>query len=147
MKKLLKDPYVVSFEVKCGNTIINNVNEVKYLGLQIDNNLSGENAVMNDLKKANSPLKFLYRYKDMLNFSSRKTLCSAQIQCHFDYSCSSWYPGISKNLKSKLQVAQNKMIRFILDLDNRAHIGQKELEKAGFLNVSKRVTQMKLGRL
>ena len=39
------------------------------------------------------------------------------------------------------------MIRFILDLDNRAHIGQKELEKAGFLNVSKRVTQMKLGHV
>ena len=138
---------VVSFEVKCGNTIINNVNEVKYLGLQIDNNLSGESAVMNVLKKANSRLKFLYRYKDMLNFSSRKTLCSALIQCHFDYSCSSWYPGISKNLKNKLQVAQNKMIRFIVDLDNRAHIGQKELEKAGFLNVSKRVSQMKLGHV
>ena len=46
MKKLLKDPYVVSFEVKCGNTIINNVNEVKYLGLQIDNNLSGDFASM-----------------------------------------------------------------------------------------------------
>ena len=39
------------------------------------------------------------------------------------------------------------MIRFILDLDNSAHIGQKELEKAGFLNVSKRVTQMKLGHV
>ena len=72
MKKLLKDPYVVSFEVKCGNTIINNVNEVKYLGLQIDNNQSGENAVMNDLKKANSPLKFLYRYKDILHFQLGK---------------------------------------------------------------------------
>ena len=83
----------------------------------------------------------------MLTFSARKTLCSALIQCHFDYSCSSWYPSINKNLKDKLQVAQNKMIRFILNLKNRAHIGQKEREKAGFLNVSKRVTQLKLGHV
>ena len=39
------------------------------------------------------------------------------------------------------------MIRFILNLKNRAHIGQKEREKAGFLNVSKRVTQLKLGHV
>ncbi|CAL4220723.1 unnamed protein product, partial [Meganyctiphanes norvegica] len=31
----------------------------------------------------------------MLNFESRKTFFSALIQCHFDNSCSSWYPGIA----------------------------------------------------
>ena len=144
-KRKLKQ--VESFEVKCGNIKINNVNQVKYLGLQIDDNLSGENAVKNVLKKANSRLKFLYRYSDMLKFPARKTLCSALIQCHFDYSCSSWYPSINKNLKDKLQIAQNKMIRFILNLNNRAHIGQNELDKAGFLKVSKRVTQLKLGQV
>ena len=92
---------VKSFEVRYENITINNVNEVKYLGLQIDSNLSGENAVMNILKKANARLKFLYRYKDMLNFYARKTLCLTLI-CHFDYACSSWYPGINKNLKDKL---------------------------------------------
>ena len=39
------------------------------------------------------------------------------------------------------------MIRFILNLNSRIHIGQKELVKAGFLNVSKRVTQLKLGHV
>ena len=144
-KRKLKE--VKSFEVKCGNVKINNVNDVKYLGLQINDNLSGEHTVKNILKKANSRLKFLYRYRDMLKLSTRKTLCTALIQCHFDYSCSSWYPSINKNLKDKLQIAQNKMIRFILNLKNRAHIGQKEREKAGFLNVSKRVTQLKLGHV
>ena len=83
----------------------------------------------------------------MLKFPDRKILCSALIQCHFDYSCSSWFPSINKSLGDKLQVAQNKMIRFILNLNNRTHIGQKELDKAGFLNVSKRVTQLKLGQV
>ena len=48
-------------------------------------------------------------------------------------------------LKDKLQVAQNKIIRFILNIDNRAHIGKKELSKAGFLDVENRVKQLKLG--
>ena len=113
---------VESFEVKCGNIKINNVNEVKYLGLQIDDNLSGEAAVNNVLKKSNSRLKFLYRYSNMLKFPARKILCSALIQCHFDYSCSSWFPGINKGLRDKMQVAQNRIIRFILNLNNRAHI-------------------------
>merc|ERR1711984_47654 len=42
---------------------------------------------------------------------------------------------------------QNKMIRFILNLDNRAHIGNKERVKAGFLNVTDRVKQLKLGHV
>ena len=46
--------------------------------------------------------------------SSRKTLSSALMLCHFDYSCSAWYSGLSKLLKRKLQVAQNKVIRFEL---------------------------------
>ena len=92
-------------------------------------------------------MKFLYRYRDLLNFESRKTLCSALIQCLFDYLCSSWYPGINKDLKDKLQVAHNKTIRFILNLDNRAHIGNQELEKAGFLQVPDRVKQLKLGHV
>ena len=33
-------------------------------------------------------------------------------QCQFDHSCSSWYPGINKELKNKLRAAQNS-IRFI----------------------------------
>ena len=83
----------------------------------------------------------------MLNFECRKILCTALIQCYFDYSCSSWFPSINKGLKDKLQVTQNKIIRFIFNLDNRAHIGNKEIVKAGFLNVIDRVKQLKLGHV
>ena len=138
---------VTSFEVKCNNEVIQNVNSVKYLGLQIDNDLAGDNIVKGIIKKANSRLKFLYRHKDMLSFNCKKTLCSALIQCHFDYACSSWYPGIRKELTKKLQVMQNKIIRFISDLDNRAHIGNQELAKAGYLSVPDRVKQLKLGHV
>ena len=132
------------FQVKCANTLINNVKTVKYLGLSLDADLSGESIVSNILNKAGGRLKFLYRYSNVLNTKARKTLCSALIQCHFDYSSSSWYTGLNKGLKKKLQIMQNKMIRFILNLDNRAHIGCKELEKVNMLNVPNRVKQLKL---
>ena len=77
---------------------------VKYLGLILDNNISEESIVNNIFKKASSRLKFLYRYSDILNTNSRKTLCSAIIKCYFDYSSSSGYSSISKGLKNKLQI-------------------------------------------
>merc|ERR1712121_580770 len=144
-KKKLKN--IESFEVRCGEVVIKHVKSVKYLGVQIDDDLSGSSIVKETIKKANTRLKFLYINKNMLSFECRKTLCSALIQCHFDYSCSSWYPGINKRLKDKLQTTQNKMIRFILNLDNRAHIGNKERVKAGFLSVTDRVKQLKLGHV
>ena len=120
---------------------------MKYLSIQLDDNLTGDSIVNGILEKANSRLKFLYKYKEMLNFNARKTLCSALIQCHFDYACSSWYPAISTALRNKLQVMQNKRIRFILSLDNRSHIGNDELTKAGFLKTSNKVKQLKLGHV
>ena len=136
-----------SFDVKCGEIKVKNVKSVKYLGLQIDNNLSGTSVIEDIVKKCNTRLKFLYRYNDMLNLEVRKTLCTALVQCSFDYSCCSWYPGINETFKKKLQVMQNKMIRFILRLDNRAHIGNDELIRAGFFSVSDRIKQLKLGHV
>ena len=138
---------VNSFEVRCGEIKVTNVKSVKYLGLQIDNDLSGKSVLEDIIKKCNTRLKFLYRYNDMLNLEVRKTLCTALIQCSFDYSCCSWYPGINETFKKKLQVMQNKMVRFILKLDSRAHIGNDELVRAGFLSVVDRVKQLKLGHV
>ena len=58
---------VQSFEVKCGDDLIKNVNSVKYLGITIDNTLSCANIVDNIVKTSITRLKFLYRFKDMLN--------------------------------------------------------------------------------
>ena len=49
--------------------------------------------------------------------------------------------------KYKLQVMQNKIIRFILDVGHRTHIGSKEFEKVNMLPVSDRVKQLKLNHV
>ena len=84
----------------------------------------------------------MYRYQHCLNKTVRKNLCSALLQCHFDYCCASWYFNLSTRLKRKLQTSQNKIVRYIIGLPPRSHIGQKELESVNYLNVEDRVKQL-----
>ena len=56
-----------------------------------------------------------------MNYSSRRLSCNALIQRHFDYGCTSWYPLMSKALNTKLQITQNKCIRFCMELPSRGH--------------------------
>ena len=64
------------------------------------------------------------------------------IQCHFDYACSFWITGFSKKWKQNLQITQNKLIRFILNLHHRTHISKEHFELLGWLPVEQRVHQI-----
>jgi hypothetical protein len=138
---------VENFSVTCNNKTINISQSVKYLGVTLDSTLSGESVATNIIKKANGRLKFLYRYSDLLNTKTRKTLCSALILCYFDYACSSWYSALNQNYKNQLQVIQNKVVRFILGVGPRTHVGQKELDMVGMLSSEDRVAQLKLNHV
>ncbi len=82
-------------------------------------------------------------YRQAKDLDEKKKLCSALIQPHFDYVCSSWYSGLKSRSKKQLQICQNKIIRFILSLESRSHIGQAEREKVNMLNVKNRVKELK----
>ena len=94
------------------------------------------------INKVNAKLKFLYRNNRILSKPLRRLLCNAIIQPHFDFGCCAWYPNLNKNLKNKLQTAQNKCIRFCLQLGNRSHIGHKEFEQINWLNIEDRFLSM-----
>ncbi len=49
------------FKVRCGETTINTTTRVKYLGVNLDNTLSGEGILDNIIKKCSGRIKFLYR--------------------------------------------------------------------------------------
>ena len=53
----------------------------------------------------------------------------------FDYACNAWYPNINKKLKTRLQAAQNKCIRFCLKLDDRFRLKSKDFERINWLPV------------
>ena len=93
------------------------------------------------LKKVNGKLRFLYRQGKYLNPRLRRMLCNTLIQPHFDFACSAWYPNLTQGLKTKLQIAQNKCIRYCLFLGNREGIRYKHLKRINWLPVAERVKQ------
>ena len=130
-KKICNSP---SLDIKCGDTKISSKKSVRYLGVDLEQTLSVKLILENILEKGNSRLKFLIRQAKCLNL--------ALIQCHMDYACSSWYHGLQKNLKHKLQILQNKTIRFVLDLTPRSYIGYSEFNLVNWLPVRFRVQRL-----
>ena len=91
------------------------------------------------LKKINEELKFLYRQAIFLNPAWKRLLCNPLIQPLFDYGCTSWYPLLSKAFKKRFQIAQNKCIRYCLDLPPRSHISAIHFNKINWFPLEHRV--------
>ena len=106
-KQLVSINGVLSTEQTIKSGVPQGKNQLKYLGICIDNTLSGENIVKSIVSKCSSRLSFLYRHKRILNVRTRKLLALSLLQCHFDYGASAWYPGLCKKCKQQLQVCQN----------------------------------------
>ena len=104
---------------------------VGYLGGKIDQNVSGEAIANKVLSKVNWTLKFLIRKSKLLDLKTRISIVNAIIQCHLDYACCSWFSGLSASTKSKLQICQNKLISFVLDLSPRTHNAWEHFKLTG----------------
>ena len=138
---------IENYSITCYGQTIQATPTVKYLGLEIDQFLNGEQVALDIIKKVNARLKFLYRQANYFDTKTKKTLCSALCLCLFDYSISSWYGAISKHLCKKLQIAQNKVIRFILNADSRYHITKDDFVNLGILNIQQRAKQLRLNHV
>ena len=68
-------------------------------------------------------------------------LCNELIQPHFDYACPAWYPNPTEKTKKKIQIMQNKCIRFCLRLDKMHHKSDEDFRLINWLPTSKRVDQ------
>ena len=134
-------------EITCNGSVIQSKKCVKYLGVTLDQNLSGDIIANNAVSKCTSKLKFLYRNSNNLNMKTKKLLVSSLLQHHFDYACSSWYSDLTCNQKERLQILQNKIIRFILSAPPRTHIGLEQFKRVDLLPVSYRVEQIKLSQM
>ncbi len=122
MEQKKKTRNTEDFEVKYKDTAIKYVSEVKYLGIKIDKTLSGEGTLDTVVKKCTGTVKFFYRQAGCLPKAVKRTLCQSLVQCHLDHAVSSWYDALTQKAKRKLQILQNKMVRFILDLAPRTQL-------------------------
>ena len=133
--------------VVCNGSNIEPDVEVTYLGVNLDQSLSGSSIVNKIVTKCNNKIKFLYRNAKSFDPQTKGMLASALVQCHFDYACSMWFSCVSSTSRKRLQIIQNKLIRFILGISTRSHIGYRELSSSNMLPVEYRVTQLKLNHM
>lgn len=138
---------VNNFHISCNGNTIQSQESINYLGVTLDQYLSGDIMVDSVVKKVNGRLKFLYRHFNYFNQTLRRNLSSALLQCQFDYCCTAWFTGISTKSKHKLQVAQNKIIRFILNLPPREHIDQGVRNSVRYLTIKDRAKQLRLNHV
>ncbi len=126
------------FEVKYKDTAIESVSEVKYLRIKIDKTLSGEATLDTIVKKCTGKIKIFYRQAGCLPKSVKRTLCQSLVQCNLDYAVSSWYAALTQKAKRKVQILQNKIVRFILHLAPRTHLTVDHNKELNLLRVSDR---------
>ena len=86
--------------------------EVTYLGVTLDQNLSGFSMISKIISKCNNKIKFLYRNANNLDKQIKMLLTSALIQRHFDYGSSMWYTGTTCRMKKKLQILKTRSFDF-----------------------------------
>ena len=132
---------VNQLNIHYGDHVIEQKQSVTYLGVTLDNILSGKSMVEGILCKINSKLRFLYRKQKFLSKDIRRLLCNSLIQPHYDFACCSWYPLLTQNLKKRLQISQNKCIRFCLNLKNRERIDEAKFIEINWLPVKERYEQ------
>ena len=115
--------------------------QVTNLGCVSDETMPGEPVALKVINKMNGKLKFLYRKNRYLTKELHIMLYKPLIQPHFDYACLAWYPNLNEIMKRKIQVMQNKCIRFYLTLDKMHHISKEEFRLINWLPTSKTVDQ------
>ena len=122
-----------TLNIVCNGIVIESKSTVTYLGVTLYQSLSGDVIASGGLFKTSNKLKFLYRNARKFNMKTTKLLVSSLIQCHFDYTCSAWYRGLSIKMKCRMQRSQNKIFRFLLNAPSRFHVGADEFKTVGLL--------------
>ena len=103
--------------------------------------MSGESMALKVINKIISRLKFLHGKDKFLNPALRRLLSNALIEPHFDYASSAWYPNLTQKMKIKIQIKQDKWIRYCLQLDKMTHISKNEFETLNWLLVKDKFNQ------
>lgn len=66
------------------------------------------------MSKVNGRSRFLARKAPFLDAVSLRLLSNSLALCCFDYGLGSWYGGLKKAIKEKLQVLRNRLVREVL---------------------------------
>ena len=97
--------------------------EVEYLGVVLDQALKSSCIIDKLVSKSINKFNFLYRSTKGFNWQMKRMIVLAMVQCHYDYACTMWFSRISISAKNRLHILQNKVIRFVVGIPPRTHLG------------------------
>ena len=126
------------------NTILEEVNSAKYLGITIDRNLSWKDHCSSITKKANSTLAFIQRNMHSCP-ENVKTVCyQTLVRPTLEYGCAVWDPH-KKNQINMIEKVQKRAARFVTNNHTRTHgNSEKNLASLGWLPLRERRARIKV---
>ena len=110
----------------------------------LEGSLDGESMATQVLGKVNTRTRFLARQARLLTRDSLRLLANSLVLCHLDYASVAWFSGLTGSTKKKLQISQNKLVRMVMGLGPRSHVGKRQFQELNWLPVESRVTQLRL---
>ena len=114
------------------------VNEVKYLGLILQNDLSWDKQIFEVCKKLNYKI---FQLKQLQRLGANQELLlnvyKTFIQCIFDYGISLWGMTTQANIL-KVQRKQNKLAKIIMNVPWRTPNGISLVKQLGLLSIAER---------
>ena len=118
------------------NEPVSQVNNIKYLGCTVDDNLSFKIHFDKTVAKLNRANGVLRRVSPYIPISTRKNLYNTLALPHLDY-CSNIWSNMPKTYIQRMQRIQNRSMRIILDAHPRSH-SKDLLRECNFMSVNQR---------
>ena len=104
-----------NIEVKIGDSKLQYVEEVKFLGLHIDNKLSMNTHFEHIVKKIKSGIAALNYVKKYLPTKTKLLIYHGLIQSHLDYVSIIWLTSLNKGKMKQLLTLQKRAIRLVFN--------------------------------
>lgn len=124
-------------DVKLYGQSLEFVDEWKYLGVIIDNELNFKKHSKYIVKKIGKKVNYFNRISKNISLMSRVTLYKTIIAPHFEY-CPTIVYYLNETEKNKLQILQNRAMRIILKVNRYTHI-RDMLDSLGFMSINQRL--------
>ena len=134
--------------IACNGQDIEMKEGVKYWGVVLDQALKCS-CILDKIvgKSIHKNIKFIYRNTKGFNWQIKRMIVLEMVQCHYDYACAMWFSRISISAKKRLQIVQNKVIRFVLGIPPITHLGCSEFSTVNILPIKYRADQIKLNHM
>ena len=137
-----RDPIKANYTIH--NTILQEFNSAKYLGVTIDNILNWNEHSNNVYKKASFMLSFLERNFYRCPPNVKENLFNALVRPLLEYGCCAWDP-YRKTQINKLELINKRAARFVTGNFKRVHgNSEKNMKSLDWSSLSERRSKNKL---